>query len=174
MVSFSFGDTLADVPVICEYPGDYPVNVWSSCAGLNHTFEIPGTITITAAFTNAVGTVYRYISVTLSTSVKSIVLSTALQLPSSQCAASFDDTRGIASFIIQAANTTIKPASNAQVMIIPDVINQPSVALGPFSLALNYFVSPATSTSGLDVIYFSPGMIKRDKLTSQKHALFYL
>ncbi|UJR27333.1 hypothetical protein I4U23_008626 [Adineta vaga] len=157
MVTFSFGDTLINNPVVCEYGGDYPVNVWSSCSGLNHTFEIPGTITITAAFTNAIGTVYKYISVILSTSVKSIVLSTILQLPSTQCSAGFADTRGIASFIIQAANTSIKPASNAQVMIIPDAINQPSDIRGPFSLTLNYFTSPATSSSGLDVIYSAAG-----------------
>lgn len=159
-ISFSFGDTSADNPVICQYVGDYPANVWSSCSGTNHTFEIPGTITIIVAFTNAISTVYKYLTVKLETSVNPIEVATSLQLLSSQCSAAFIDNRAIASFIIRSKNSTAKPASNAQVIIIPDSINHPTVTQGPFDLTLNYFASPATTISGLNVIYTSTGNIK--------------
>ena len=156
-VSFSFGDTLANNPVVCNHGGDYPTNTWNSCSGTNHAFEIPGTITIIVAFTNSIGTVYKYLTVTLSTSVKPIEVATNLQLGSYQCAAAYVDNRAIASFIIRALNNTVKPASNAEVLIIPDVINSPSVTQGPFQLTVNYFAMPAVTTSGLNVIYSSPG-----------------
>lgn len=156
-ISFSFGDTLADTPVVCNYAGDYPSNTWNSCSGTNHIFEIPGTITIIVGFTNAIGTIYKYLTVTLSTSVKSIQAVTSLQLGSYQCSAAYVDNRAIASFKIQALNATVKPASNAQVLIIPDMINYPSVTQGPFQLTLNYFAVPAVTSSGLNVIYSSPG-----------------
>ena len=140
-VSFSFGDTLADNPIQCVYNGDFPTNVWTSCAGTNHIFEIPGTLTITVAFTNAIGTVYKYLTVTLTTSVKAIEVATTMQLPLSQCAAAYVDNRAIASFILRGVNSTVKPASNAQVLIIPDSLNHPTVTQGPVQLTLNYFGS---------------------------------
>lgn len=158
-IAFSFGDTLADNPMICQYYGDYPPGIWSSCSGTNHTFLIPGTITIIVTFTNAISTVYKYLTVKLETSVKLIQVATNLQLLSSQCSAAYIDNRAIASFIIQASNTTVKPASNAQVMIIPDSINYPNVVQGPFQLTFNYFASPAVTTNGLNVIYTSTGNI---------------
>ncbi len=156
-VFFSFGDTLVNTPVQCHYNGDYPSNTWSSCSGTNHTFQIPGTITIIVAFTNSISTVYKYLTVILSTSVNPIQVATSLQLGGSQCAAAFVDNRAIASFIIQSSNITAKPASNAQVMIIPDAMNHPTITQGPFELTLDYFVSPAISLSGLNVIYSSIG-----------------
>jgi len=156
-IDFSFGDTITNNPVQCQYIGDYIPNIWSSCSGTNHTFAIPGTITIIAAFTNAIGTVYKYITVTLTTSVNPIQVATTLQLLSSQCSAAFIDNRAVASFIIQASNTTVKPASNAQVIIIPDSINQPTVTQGPFDITLNYFATPAVTSNGLNVIYTSVG-----------------
>ncbi|CAF1178747.1 unnamed protein product [Adineta steineri] len=156
-VTFTFSDTVLNSPVTCLYSGDYITGVWSSCSGTNHTFAIPGTLTIVATFTNAVSTAIKYLTVTLSTSVKNIQLSTLLQLNSGQCAAAFVDTRAIASFIVTASSTTVKPASNAQVLIIPDAVNQPNVTLGPFSLTMDYFSSPAVSSSGLNVIYSAPG-----------------
>lgn len=156
-ISFSFGDTLADNPVVCNHAGDYPLNTWSSCSGTNRVFEIPGTITIIVAFTNSIDTIYKYLTVTLSTSVRPIEVATNLQLGSYQCAAAYVDNRAIASFIIRALNNTAKPASNAEVLIIPDSVNAPSVTQGPFQLTMNYFAMPAVSTSGLNVIYSSPG-----------------
>jgi hypothetical protein len=159
-VTFSFGDTLINNPVSCLYSGDYPSGVWSGCSGTNHTFAIPGTMTVIVSFTNAISTVYKYLTVTLSTSVSSIVIGTSLQLLSSQCSAAFIGSRATASFIIQAANTTVKPASNPQVLIIPDLINQPTVTQGPFQLTFNYFNSPAATTNGLNIIYSSVGKTK--------------
>ncbi|CAF3607443.1 unnamed protein product [Adineta steineri] len=156
-VTFTFSDTLITIPVTCLYSGDYPGGVWSGCTGTNHTFAIPGTLTVLASFTNAISTAYKYITITLSTSVKALQLSTLLQLNSGQCAAAFVDNRAVASFIIQAANATVKPASNAQVLIIPDAVNQPGVTLGPFALTLDYFSTPAIASSGLDVIYTATG-----------------
>ena len=156
-VSFSFGDTLSNTPVICTYGGDYPPNAWSSCSGTNHSFEIPGTLTVIVGFTNAIGTVYKYITVTLSTSVKDIQVVSSSQLGSFQCSAAYVDNRAVASFQIRALNTTVKPASNAQVLIIPDVVNSPSVTQGPFQLTLNYFAMPAVTSNGLNVIYSSIG-----------------
>jgi hypothetical protein len=156
-ISFSFGDTLVDNPVQCQYNGNYPTNVWSSCSGTNHTFAIPGTITVIVAFSNAISTVYKFLNVTLSTSVNPIQVATTLQLPSIQCSAGYVDNRAIASFVIQAANATVKPSSNAQVLIIPDAINYPTVTQGPFQLTLDYFSVPATSTNGLNVIYSAIG-----------------
>jgi hypothetical protein len=156
-ISFLFDDTLADNPVQCQYSGDYPANVWLSCSGANHIFAIPGTITVIAAFSNAISTIYKFINVTLSTSVNPIQVLTTLQLPSIQCSAAYVDNRAIASFVIQAANTTAKPASNAQVLIIPDAINHPTVSQGPFQLTLDYFAVPASTTSGLNIIYSSTG-----------------
>jgi hypothetical protein len=163
-ILFSFGDTLADTPVVCQYIGNYPLGVWSSCSGTNHTFQIPGTRTIIATFTNAISTVYKYLTVTLTTSVNPIEVTTGLQLLSSQCAAAFIDDRAIASFIIQAKNSTAKPASNAQVIIIPDAINNPTVTQGPFDLTFDYFASPAATSSGLNVIYTSTGIKKKKSI----------
>lgn len=156
-ITFSFGDTLIDNPVVCQFTGDYPADQWSRCAGTNHTFQIPGTITVIVAFSNAISTVYKYITVTLTTSVQPIEVRTGLQLPSQQCSAAFIDNRGVASFMIQSKNVSAKPASNARVTIIPDAINQPTVSQGPFQLNLDYFASPAVTSSGLNVIYTSPG-----------------
>jgi hypothetical protein len=156
-VSFSFGDTLVNNPVQCQYSGNYPANAWSSCSGTNHTFAIPGTITIIVAFSNAVGTIYKFLNVTLSTSVNPIQVATTLQLSSIQCAAAYVDNRAIASFVIEATNATVKPASNAQVLVIPDAIHYPTVTQGPFQVTLDYFAAPASTTSGLNVIYSAPG-----------------
>ena len=156
-VTFSFGDTLVDNPVVCRLSGDYPANQWSQCAGTNHTFQIPGTITIIVGFSNAISTVYKYITVTLTTSVQPIQVITSLQVASQQCSAAFIDTRAVASFMIQSMNASSKPASNAQVIIIPDAINQPSVSQGPFQLNLDYFASPSVTSTGLNVIYTSTG-----------------
>jgi hypothetical protein len=159
-IYFSFGDTIINNPVQCQYIGDYTPNIWSSCSGTNHTFAIPGTITIIVTFTNAISTVYKYLTITLTTSVNPIQVGTTLQLLPIQCSAAFIDNRAIASFIIQATNTTVKPASNAHVIIIPDSINQPTVTQGPFDLTINYFATPAITSSGLNVIYTSIGKNK--------------
>jgi hypothetical protein len=156
-VAFFFGDTLTDDPVTCSYIGDYPSNAWSLCTGTNHTFEIPGTITIIAGFTNAIGTIYKYLTVTLTASVKPIEVITSLQVSPYQCLAAYVDNRAIASFVIQSSNITAKPAPNAQVIVIPDFLNQPSVTQGPFQISLDYFASPAGTTNGLNIIYTSPG-----------------
>ena len=158
-VAFSFGDTLANIPVVCTYSGEYPSNVWSQCAGTNHVFQIPGTITVVVAFSNAFNTIYQYLSVALTTSVNPIEVRTSLQLPSQPCLAAFVDNRAVASFFIQAQNSLVKPASDAQVLIIPDAINQPTVSQGPFRVTMNYFAMPSMSTSGLNVIYTAPGKI---------------
>jgi hypothetical protein len=100
--------------------------------------------------------------------VNPIEITTTLQLPSTQCSAAFIDTRAIASFVIQSTNATDKPASNAQVYIIPDSINQPTVKQGPFQLTLNYFTVPAMTSSGLNVIYNSIGKIKDKYIQNEK------
>ncbi|CAF3507643.1 unnamed protein product [Rotaria sordida] len=156
-ILFSFGDTITNNPVLCQYYGDYPTNVWNYCPNTNHTFEIPGTLTIVVAFTNPISTVYKYLTITLTTSVNPIEVLTNLQTSASQCAAAFVDNRAIASFIIRSTNTISKPASNAQLIIIPDSINQPTIKRGPFQLTFNYFASPAITSSGLDVIYTALG-----------------
>ncbi|CAF4570593.1 unnamed protein product [Rotaria sp. Silwood1] len=156
-ILFSFGDILTNNSVICQYYGDYPTNIWNYCQNTNHTFQIPGTLTIIVAFTNAISTVYKYLTVTLTTSVNPIEVVTNLQIPSSQCVAAFIDNRAIASFVIQSTNGISKPASNAQLIIIPDSINQPTVTQGPFQLTFNYFASPAITSNGLNVIYTSLG-----------------
>jgi hypothetical protein len=164
IISFSFHDTFADNPIQCQYSGDYPSNIWNSCSGTNHTFLIPGTIKIVVAFTNAINTIYKYLTVTLTTSVNPIIVETSLQLSSSQCSAAYVDNRAIASFIISAKNTTAKPASNAQVIIVPDSINNPTITQGPFQLTFNYFATPAITSSGLNVIYTSTGKIYSIKI----------
>ncbi|CAF4157649.1 unnamed protein product [Rotaria sp. Silwood2] len=156
-ILFSFGDTLTNDPIICQYNGDYPTNVWNYCQNTNHTFQIPGTLTIIVAFTNAISTIYKYLTVTLSTSVNPIEVVTNLQIPSSQCVAAFIDNRAIASFLIRATNRISKPASNAQLIIIPDSVNQPTITQGPFQLTFDYFTSPSITTNGLNIIYTSLG-----------------
>ncbi|CAM4771183.1 unnamed protein product [Rotaria magnacalcarata] len=156
-ILFYFGDTISNDPITCQFAGEYIANVWNSCPNTNHTFAIPGTLTVIVAFTNAINTIYEYLTVTLSTSVTPIEPVTSLQIPSSKCAAAYTENRAIASFVIQSLNLALKPASGAQVTIIPDSINQPTVTQGPFQLTMNYFVSPAVSSNGLNVIYNLPG-----------------
>lgn len=158
-VSFSFGDSLNDVPVVCRNFGQYPMNQWNQCAGTNRTFRIPGTVTVIAEFSNAAGTVYKYLSVELRTSVRGMEVRTTLEIPGRACSAGFVDNRAIASFRMQAINGSIKPASNAQVMIIPDTINKPNAFIGPFNLTIDYFTTPASSSSGLSVIYNAIGKL---------------
>ena len=164
-VAFSFGDTLANVPVVCTYSGEYPSNVWNQCTGTNRVFQIPGTITVVVAFSNAYNTIYQYVSIALTTSINPIEVRTSLQLSSQPCLAAYIDNRAIASFVIQAQNSMVKPASDAQVLIIPDAINQPTVTQGPFKVTMNYFASPSMSSSGLNVIYTSPGEIAETRST---------
>ncbi|CAM2704890.1 unnamed protein product [Rotaria socialis] len=156
-VVFYFGDTMFDDPITCHFAGNYIANVWNSCPDTNHTFVIPGTLTVIVAFTNEINTIYRYLTVTLSTSITPIEPVTILQIPSSKCVAPYVENRAIASFMIQSLSLTLKPASNAQVTIIPDSINQPTVTQGPFQLTMNYFASPAASSNGLNVVYKLPG-----------------
>lgn len=163
-VVFSFGDTLIDSPVSCPHAGEFPANQWASCSGTNRTFLIPGTITVIVAFSNAISTIYKYLTVILITPVSPIEVRTTLQLPSRPCSAAFVDSRAIASFVIQGQNNTVKPAANAQVMVFPDIINQPTLSQGPFQLTMNYFAAPAATTNGLNVMYRAPGLDKRFKI----------
>ena len=156
-ISFLFSDTSANNTATCQYIGDYPTNVWNHCQGTNHTFEIPGAITVIVAFTNSISTIHRYLTVKLTTSVNPIEVRTDIQLSSSRCVAAFTDNRAVASFFIQSSNITAKPAANAQYIIIPDSISQPTVTQGPFPLILDYFSSPATTSNGMNVIYPSTG-----------------
>jgi hypothetical protein len=71
-ISFNFGDTLPDVPVMCRYSGDYPINLWSSCPGSNRAFSIPGTLTVIVIFSNSINSVIRYTTVTLTSSIEPI------------------------------------------------------------------------------------------------------
>lgn len=156
-VIFSFGDSLIDTSVTCQNPGDFPANQWTQCSGTTHTFLIPGTITVIASFTNSISTIYKYLTVTLITSVSPIEVRTNLQLLSGPCSAAFVENRAITSFVIQGSNNTVKPAANAQVMIFPDILNRPTFSQGPFQLTMNYFSTPAATTNGLNVMYSAPG-----------------
>lgn len=161
-ILFYFADTIANTPLSCRQTGDYPSNVWNSCPNSNHTFQIPGTLTIIVAFTNAIDTEYKYLTVRLSTPVNSIEAVTSLQIASYKCAAAYIEGLAIASFVIRASNQIAKPATDAQVIVIPDVINKPSVSMGPFQLTMNYFASPPSSSNGLNVLYRSPGKSEKN------------
>lgn len=156
-IAFSFDDTLEDNTQSCYFAGDYPSQTWKSCANSNHTFAIPGTITILAAFKNAATRIYKYLTVTLTASVNPLELITDLQFGSYSCIAAYVDNRAVASFLLQAANPTAKPASNAEVIIYPDIINHPTTRQGPFQISFNYFASPAVTSNGLNVLYNSLG-----------------
>ena len=157
IIVFSFGDSLIDNSITCINTGDFPANLWARCAGTNHTFLIPGTITVIVSFTNSISTIYKYLTIALITPVSPIEVRTVLQLSSGPCSAGFIDNRAIASFIIQGQNSFVKPAANAQVVIYPDIINRPTISQGPFQLTMNYFASPASTTNGLNVMYSATG-----------------
>jgi hypothetical protein len=156
-IGISFGDTTTDNSISCHYNGDYPTNQWTSCLAMNHTFLIPGTITVIVTFSNAISATHKYLTVTLTTSVNPIQVRTILQLPSQACSVAFIDNIGIASFMIEGTNISAKPASNAQVLIVPDAINRPTFTQGPFALGMDYFSTPSVTSSGLNILYTSPG-----------------